>query len=909
MKKSSTLSRKWKTLYCRAETITQKKLQPPGEFPLQKIDQFVRELLGYQAELETQLEAFRKSHRRIETIRPQKPPGGSGQKYRMLVDNAANGIVVTQDGKIKFVNLLISRISGYSESELISRPFVDLVHPDDRQPLVRYHIDRLKGEQAPATYAFRVIDKNGAVRWVENNVSIITWDGKPATLNFLIDITQRKHAEIALQESRKTIQALIDATPETMLLVDTDGKVLAANEIAAMRFGLEKTVRIGRNSREFFPADAAVKRGQKFKEVLSSGKPLCFAEEDNGRHYHYSLYPVFDAEGKVEKVAVFAQDLTLKRQTELALRESEERYRQLFENESDAVMVFDAETLRFEDANKATLALFGYAKEEFLTLTVTGISAEKLKTLEAVKKIAEMQPGSDQVPIRYFIKKNGEVFPGEIYAGQFSMGGGKKIIGAVRDITKRIRARDALRESEARYRALSEATFEAIFISEKGVCIDTNQRASELFGYEHDELIGIFGTDVIAPESKELVRRNMLSGFEKPYEAVAQKKDGARFFVEIRGKMAKYKNKDVRITVVRDITEQKLTMEALKNSERRYRNLFNSVPIGLFHSTPQGDILDVNSAMVEVLGYPDRESLLKVKSFETYVEPDDRIQFQRLLEENGAVNDFSVQLRRHDAKTIWVSINARIARDAEDGTYYEGSMADITRRKEAEAYIHQLSHQLIRAQENERRLISRELHDGVAQDLAMLKITSDMLFANLRPASSKEKQKMTEFSGLLQHVITTVRGLAYDLRPPALDGMGLVRAVSMFCEEFAEKSGVRVEFSTSGVEEHALDSDTEINIYRLIQEGLNNIRKHASASLATVKLLMALKNLVLLIEDNGRGFDVAERIRFADHEKRMGLRSMKERVCLLQGRMEVQSRLMKGTRIIIKIPLREKTPG
>ena len=81
-----------------------------------------------------------------------------------------------------------------------------------------------------------------------------------------------------------------------------------------------------------------------------------------------------------------------------------------------------------------------------------------------------------------------------------------------------------MRKSEARYRALSEATFEAIFISEKGICLDTNQRATELFGYDYGELIGIFGTDVIAPESKERVEQNMLSGCEKPYEAIAQKK-------------------------------------------------------------------------------------------------------------------------------------------------------------------------------------------------------------------------------------------------------------------------------------------------------------------------------------------------------------------------------------------------
>jgi PAS domain S-box-containing protein len=108
------------------------------------------------------------------------------------------------------------------------------------------------------------------------------------------------------------------------------------------------------------------------------------------------------------------------------------------------------------------------------------------------------------------------------------------------------RAEKALRDNQERYRALSNASFEAIFISEKGICIDTNQTATKMFGYDYDELIGIFGTDVIAPEFKELVKDYMLSGYEEPYEAIAQRKDGTTFQVEIRGKMTEYKGRSGR---------------------------------------------------------------------------------------------------------------------------------------------------------------------------------------------------------------------------------------------------------------------------------------------------------------------------------------------------------------------------
>ena len=345
------------------------------------------------------------------------------------------------------------------------------------------------------------------------------------------------------------------------------------------------------------------------------------------------------------------------------------------------------------------------------------------------------------------------------------------VIEHYRDITERMNTQEDLRKSEVRYRALSEATFEAIFISEKGVCLDVNQRATELFGYDYNELIGIFGTDVIAPESKKLVAQNMLSGYEKPYEAVAQKKDGTKFYVEIRGKMMRYENRDVRITVVRDINDKKCADEALRESEKRYRNLFNSIPIGLYRTTSDGTILDVNPAMLEILGYPDQDALLQTKSLETYIDPDERKQIQRQLEEKGFVHDLMVQLRRHDGRRIWVTINTTAVYDSDNQmTYYEGAMADISDRKAAEERIHKLSQQLMQAQEDERQLISRELHDTVAQDLSAAKMACDLIYNELLNERLPEAQRLQGIAAALQKTILGVRNMAYDLRPPRTGG-------------------------------------------------------------------------------------------------------------------------------------------
>jgi len=464
----------------------------------------------------------------------------SEKKYRLVVDNANEGIVITQDGLLKFVNPQIISFTGLSDNALREVSFLDYIHPDDREMVIEHHRRRLAGEEIPRPYSFRMIDKNGDLRWIRNNGVIVEWEGRPATLNFLLDFTERKKA------------------------------------------------------------------------------------------------------------------------TE-AQAESEEKYRQLFESESDAVMIFDSQTRRFEDANPATLRLFGYSKEEFLALRVEDISAEKEKTRKTVARVTDEDSPTSHVPQRRFLRKDGTEFPGEISAGKFLAGNCKKIIGAVRDITERIQAEEKIRA---------------------------------------------------------------------------------------------------------------------------------------------------------------------------------------------------------------------------------------------------LTQQLIKAQENERNRIAGYLHDKVAQDLSGLKIGLETLYDSGQVPPPPIKTKIYELSKILQESIAAIRDLSYDLRPSGMDQLGLVRTVCQYCEDFSEKNNVEMDLYTAGMKDLKLDFDTEINLYRLIQEGLNNIKKHAQAEKVAIRLVASSPNILLRIEDNGRGFDVKHRLARSLKEKRMGLSSMEERVSLLGGSMKISSQPSKGTKIFIEVPCR-----
>jgi signal transduction histidine kinase len=162
---------------------------------------------------------------------------------------------------------------------------------------------------------------------------------------------------------------------------------------------------------------------------------------------------------------------------------------------------------------------------------------------------------------------------------------------------------------------------------------------------------------------------------------------------------------------------------------------------------------------------------------------------------------------------------------------------------------------------------------------------------------------------MVQRSITAVRNIAHDLYPASLEQLGLVRTLRRCCEDFSKRTGHEVHFASVGLEAIELDFDTKIALYRLIQESLNNIQKHADATRVTIKLAASFPHIMLRIEDNGKGFDVEKRLDAALRERRMGVWSMRQRVAHLRGELEIQSRPTQGTKIQVKVPYAEKSDG
>ncbi len=492
------------------------------------------------------------------------------------------------------------------------------------------------------------------------------------------------------------------------------------------------------------------------------------------------------------------------------------------------------------------------------------------------------------------------------------------VIEHIRDVTERKQAEQAFIENVRRYRELFDnlksgvAVYQPVNDGGDFIFVDFNKAGEQIDNLKRQDLIGKNLLERF-PGVKKL---GVFDVLQRVYRTGKPEHYPVRLYMD--GRISGWRENFIYklssaeiVAIYEDVTDRKEAEEALRESEQRFKSIFENAPIGFYRTTPDGRVLDANPALIHMLGYASFEALAAINLETHEFQPEyPRRQFKKRIQRDGEIKGMEAHWKRPDGTFAYLRENAKVFRDANGNTVcYEGTVEDLTDQKQAEKKIHTLSQQLIQAQEAERQMISRELHDRVAQDLSTLKIGIDSFVDDEPSLSSKVRKAVSEYSEILRKSISFVRDLSYDLHPPGLAEMGLIRTLAGYCEEFAEKSRVTVNFEPIGMRSFCLDTHTAVNLYRLVQEGLNNIRKHAHASQAIVKLVGTYPHIILGIEDNGRGFDVEERAAAADRQKRMGLRSMAERVALMQGEMRIHSQPMKGTRIFIKFPYPEKKHG
>ncbi|MBP1717992.1 MAG: sensory transduction histidine kinase [Deltaproteobacteria bacterium] len=359
------------------------------------------------------------------------------------------------------------------------------------------------------------------------------------------------------------------------------------------------------------------------------------------------------------------------------------------------------------------------------------------------------------------------------------------------------------------------------------------------------------------------------------------------------------------IIVNQDITARKKAEGELRVASLYARSLIEASLDPLVTIRADGKIMDVNRATETITGV-NREDLIG-SDFSTYfTEPERAREGYRKVFEEGMVRDYPLAIRHIAGGVADVLYNATLFKN--EAGEIQGIFAaarDITEKKKAEQALREsenqlrvLSAQLLTAHEDERKRVSRELHDGLQQTLTAIKFKVEAFLLGMNKTRLKEKAKTLEpIVSMIQESVREIRRIQANLRPPMLDDLGILASLAWLFREFqGTYPDIRVEKAFQ-VEESDIPEELKMVIYRILQEALNNIGKHSGAERVSISLRKMENLLELGIRDNGRGFDPQEAFSKEKKEKGMGLASMKERVESSNGLFAVQSHIGKGTLI------------
>jgi PAS domain S-box-containing protein len=519
---------------------------------------------------------------------------------------------------------------------------------------------------------------------------------------------------------------------------------------------------------------------------------------------------------------------TERKKTEEALRDSQARYKAIFETAREGILVAEIETRRFRYANPAICKMLGYTEDELGQMSVSDIHLKE--HLALISQYFEAQVRGELILAHNVpcLRKNGTIFYADINSTSVVIDQRPCNVGFFTDITEYRHAEEALRKA-------------------------------------HDEL--------------ETRVRQRTSDLAQTIEKLQK-----------------------------EIAERKRVEESLRKAEERFRTVFENTVVGLYRTTPDGRILLANPALVKMMGYQSFEELAQLNlEKEGFDSSTPRSVFKQRIEEEGKVVGLESVWIRRDGSKLFVSESAFAVRnDNGNILYYEGTAQNITERKNAEEklllyqqQLRSLASQLSLAEEHLRRRIATELHDHISQNLAISKIKLESLIDPAKPDLAKS---LNEIIDLIAQTIDVTRSLTFEVSPPVLYELGFEAAIGWLAKQTKQRFGLDVEFTDDG-KPKPLDTDVRVLLFQAVRELLVNVVKHAKTRKAKISTKRGRGRIQIAVEDDGVGFDVSS-INANDYTKGgFGLFNIRERLDHIGGSVNIRSRPGHGTRVTLIAPL------
>ncbi len=494
---------------------------------------------------------------------------------------------------------------------------------------------------------------------------------------------------------------------------------------------------------------------------------------------------------------------------------------------------------------------------------------------------------------------------------------------ASHELSQRKLAEKALRENEERYRTLYHNTPAMLHsIDMQGYLVSVSDHWAEALGYERSEVIGKKLTDFLTQESCRYYEQKVFPEFigkgyckDIPYQFV--KKNGEIIDILLSAIIDREANgapaRSLAVSI--DVTERKRAEEALRDAkealsryskdlERQVRKRTREITSILNYTPAVIYIKDVDG--LYILVNPKYELLFNVKSDDVKGRTDFDIlpsatanQFRNNdLKVLSQKSSFQVEesIAQPDGRHTYLSVKFPVYDESGLIRGVCSISTDITAVKKAQDQLRRLSGSIIANQEKERAALSRELHDELGQVLTALRMDAVWLRDRMKNGDAKAAARALTMCDLIDKTISDVRGMAFRLRPGVLDDLGLVDALENYTTDFEKRTGITCVFDHQRIPE--VTETIATAAYRITQEALTNVARHADAGHVDVQLGLNTSSLLLVVSDDGRGFDTAA---LGDAEG-LGLAGMRERAALAGGTLEVQSRLLSGTRVEFKVP-------
>jgi len=471
------------------------------------------------------------------------------------------------------------------------------------------------------------------------------------------------------------------------------------------------------------------------------------------------------------------------------------------------------------------------------------------------------------------------------------------------DVSERKRQQQEQSRHMARFRQLISLLPDATIIHRNGVVLFANQTALNLLGYpSEEEIIGRSVFDFLHPDEYENVRKRIRQVVETraplpPVHEYVMRTDGETFLAETMAIPFEEGDDSEVLVVLRDVTEKEKMLKALEKSEAKFRMLAELLPASVFVVDEAGSLIYLNATSEIILGFSLEESL--GVNYRDLAQSDS---LQNAMAQFGGLRldetaNFELQVK--DKQDKWVWLDVRITKTVmDDQVVGLGVATDITWRKETEALLKRQAQKLVKAYEDERGRIARELHDEVGQQLIGMKFALERAqhFTDTEAGSSaiqKARQMLADLTEM-------VRELSLSFRPPMLDDLGLLPTLLWHFERYTKRTGIQVQFRHSGLDARRLPKSVEISVFRIIQESLTNVARYAQVDAVQVTIRGAEDQIELFIRDHGVGFDfLGNQGRYASS----GIPGMMERAELLGGQLHVESAPGQGVTITATLPL------